>query len=159
MALGHLGYPEKVVVQGVAEDSPSEGALEEGDALESVDGRPTPDSDALRRRSSTSIPGGTEVTVAYTRLGAAAAPRRSPPGGARSGEGSLLGVTVLEQPSAPFDVDIQVEDVGGPSAGLMLTLGHPRPGRGRRPDRRSAWSPAPGRSTPRARSARSAASR
>jgi PDZ domain-containing protein len=26
-------------------------------------------------------------------------------------------------PSAPFDVDIQVEDVGGPSAGLMLTLG------------------------------------
>ena len=26
-------------------------------------------------------------------------------------------------PSAPFDVDIKVEDVGGPSAGLMLTLG------------------------------------
>jgi PDZ domain-containing protein len=37
--------------------------------------------------------------------------------------GSLLGVSVLVQPFAPFDVDIQVEDVGGPSAGLMLTLG------------------------------------
>ena len=37
--------------------------------------------------------------------------------------GSLLGVNVLEQPSAPFDVQIDVKDVGGPSAGLMLTLG------------------------------------
>jgi PDZ domain-containing protein len=38
-------------------------------------------------------------------------------------KGSLLGVSVLEQPSAPFDVKIDVADVGGPSAGLMLTLG------------------------------------
>jgi PDZ domain-containing protein len=37
--------------------------------------------------------------------------------------GSLLGVLVIEEPSAPFDVDIEVADVGGPSAGLMLTLG------------------------------------
>ena len=41
---------------------------------------------------------------------------------ARTG-GSLLDVSVLEQPSAPFDVQIDVKDVGGPSAGLMLTLG------------------------------------
>jgi PDZ domain-containing protein len=32
-------------------------------------------------------------------------------------------VSVLAQPSAPFDVTIDVKDVGGPSAGLMLTLG------------------------------------
>jgi PDZ domain-containing protein len=32
-------------------------------------------------------------------------------------------VSVLAQPSAPFDVKIDVKDVGGPSAGLMLTLG------------------------------------
>jgi len=38
-------------------------------------------------------------------------------------KGSLLGVSVLAQPSAPFDVSIDVKDVGGPSAGLMLTLG------------------------------------
>jgi PDZ domain-containing protein len=30
---------------------------------------------------------------------------------------------VRDQPYAPFDVDIDVQDVGGPSAGLMLTLG------------------------------------
>ena len=121
VALGHLGYPVKIVVQGLAEDSPSEGALEEGDALEAVDGRPTPDTDALDAVLS-SIPGGSTITVSYTRLGepgtAEITTKR-----AEGRKGSLLGITILEQPAAPFDVDIEVEDVGGPSAGLMLTLG------------------------------------
>ena len=120
-ALGHLGYPVKVVVQGLAEDSPSKGALEEGDALEAVDGRPTPDTGTLDAVL-TSIPGGSTVTVAYTRLGkpgtGTVTTKRAEDRG-----GSLLGISVLEQPSPPFDVDIEVEDVGGPSAGLMLTLG------------------------------------
>jgi Lon-like protease len=121
VALGHLGYPDKVVVKGFAEDSPSDGRLEEGDAVEAVDGRPTPDLDALDAVLA-SIPGGTEVTVDYTRLGE--------PGSttvttrpATEREGSLLGISVIVQPSAPFDVDIEVADVGGPSAGLMLSLG------------------------------------
>jgi PDZ domain-containing protein len=120
-ALGHLGYPVKVVVQGVAEDSPSKGELEEGDAIEAVDGRPTPDAKTLDQVL-TSIPGGSSVTVSYTRLGQpGSATVRT--GSAKDREGSLLGITVLEQPYAPFDVDIKVEDVGGPSAGLMLSLG------------------------------------
>jgi len=121
VALGHLGYPEKVVVRGLAEDSPSDGALEEGDAIEAVDGRPTPDTDALDAVL-TSIPGGSTITVSYTRLGepgtAEITTKR-----AENRKGSLLGISILQQPSAPFDVDIEVEDVGGPSAGLMLTLG------------------------------------
>ncbi len=121
VALGHLGYPVRIVVQGVAEGSPSDGALEEGDALEAVDGRPTPDTDALDAVL-TSIPGGSTITVSYTRLGE---PRTAEitTKASESRKGSLLGITILEQPSAPFDIDIQVEDVGGPSAGLMLTLG------------------------------------
>ncbi len=121
VALGHLGYPVKVVVQGLAEDSPSEGELEEGDALETVDGRPTPDAETLDAVL-TSVPGGSSVPVTYTRLGepgrAEITTKR-----AQDREGSLLGLMILEQPSAPFDVDIEVEDVGGPSAGLMLALG------------------------------------
>jgi Lon-like protease len=121
VALGQLGYPDKVVVKGFAEDSPSEGSLEEGDAIEAVDGEPTPDLKTLDA-ALTAIPGGTEVTVDYTRLGE--------PGSttvttrpATEREGSLLGISVIVQPYAPFDVDIHVADVGGPSAGLMLTLG------------------------------------
>lgn len=120
-ALGHLGYPVKVVVQGLAEESPSADLLQEGDAIEAVDGRPTPDEETLTSVLE-GIPGGTVVTVSYTRLGQPGTVTVTT-GSAEEREGSLLGVSILEQPSAPFDVDIQVEDVGGPSAGLMLTLG------------------------------------
>jgi Lon-like protease len=121
-ALGELGYPVKVVVRGLSGDeSPSDGLLEEGDAIESVAGRPTPDSATLTTVLG-GIEPGTDVEVGFTRLGepgtatltTAAADGRA---------GSVLGVLVTEQPSAPFDVDIDVADVGGPSAGLMLTLG------------------------------------
>jgi PDZ domain-containing protein len=120
-ALGHLGYPDKVVVRGLAEDSPSADALEEGDAVEAVDGRPTPDLDTLTDVL-TDIPPGSEVEVEYLRLGEAGTVTITT-ADAPDRDGSLLGISVREMPSAPFDVDIQVEDVGGPSAGLMLTLG------------------------------------
>jgi len=120
-ALGHLGYPVKVVVRGLAEDSPSAEVLQEGDAVEAVDGESTPDLNTLTDVL-TGIAPGSEVEVQDSRLGqsgtvtvtTAQAPDR---------EGSLLGISVREMPSAPFTVDIQLEKVGGPSAGLMLTLG------------------------------------
>jgi Lon-like protease len=120
-ALGHLGYPVKVVVEGITTGSAAGVKLEEGDALESVAGRPTPDAATLTSVLE-SIPGGTTIPVTYTRLGK--------PGSATittkkatDRAGSLLGILVSDAPSAPFDVDINVADVGGPSAGLMLTLG------------------------------------
>ena len=121
VALGELGYPEKVVVRAVAEDSPSQGRLEEGDVLESVDGRPVPDTDVLADVLA-DIPPDSTVTVAYTRLGEPGTTTVTTRA-AEGREGSLLGISVLDQPAAPFDVDIEVADVGGPSAGLMLTLG------------------------------------
>jgi PDZ domain-containing protein len=120
-ALSHLGYPVKVVVQDVPEGSPSDTLLVEGDTIDAIDGRPTPDSDALQEVL-TDIPGGTTVTVDTTHLGEAGQVEITTKA-AEDRKGSLLGVSVLEQPSAPFDVKINVEDVGGPSAGLMLTLG------------------------------------
>ena len=119
-ALAELGYPVKVVVRGLSDDSPAEGQLQEGDAIESVAGRPTPDLATLDAVLA-SIPGGTTVPVAYTRLGQPGTAMVTTR--AADDEGSLLGVLVQAQPAAPFDVDIAVGDVGGPSAGLMLSLG------------------------------------
>ncbi|CCH90004.1 Conserved secreted protein of unknwon function, putative PDZ domain [Modestobacter italicus] len=120
-ALGELGYPEEVVVQDLAPDSPSEGQLAAGDAITAVDGTPTPTQDALTAALA-AIPPGTPVPVAYTRLGTPGTATVTT-GTAADGGGSALGVLVLQTPYAPFDVDIEVDDVGGPSAGLMLTLG------------------------------------
>jgi len=119
-ALAELGYPEEVVVQGLADDSPSEGQLQAGDAIDAVGGVPTPDQDALTAALA-AIPAGTAVPVAYTRLGVPGTGTVTT--GSADGGGSALGVLVLQTPYAPFDVDIEVADVGGPSAGLMLTLG------------------------------------
>jgi PDZ domain-containing protein len=120
-ALGALGYPEKVVVQGLGKDSPSQGQLAAGDAIEAVDGVPTPDHAALTAALA-AIPPGSTIPVGYTRAGApgVATVTTAP---AAEGNGSALGVQILQTPYAPFDVDIHVDDVGGPSAGLMLSLG------------------------------------
>jgi PDZ domain-containing protein len=120
-ALAELGYPEKVVVQGLTDDSPSTGQLAAGDAITAVDGVPTPDQDALTAALA-AIPAGTTVQVGYLRLGEPGVGTVTT-GAAADGAGSALGVLVLQTPYAPFDVDIQVDDVGGPSAGLMLALG------------------------------------
>jgi PDZ domain-containing protein len=120
-ALAELDYPEKVVVQDLSDKSPSEGQLEPGDAIDAVNGVPTPDQDALTRALAT-IPPGSTVPIAYTRLGTPGVGTVTT-GAAAEGGGSALGVLVLQTPYAPFDVDIQVDDVGGPSAGLMLSLG------------------------------------
>lgn len=120
-ALAELGYPEEVVVQDLTEDSPSKGQLAAGDAITSVDGVPTPDQDALTAALA-AVPAGTAVPVGYTRLGQPGTGTVTT-GAAAEGTGSALGVLVLQTPYAPFDVDIEVDDVGGPSAGLMLTLG------------------------------------
>jgi Lon-like protease len=120
-ALRHLRYPVKVVVEGTTSGSPSAGKLAEGDAIESVSGRPTPDAATLTSVLG-SIPGGTAVPVAYTRLGKPGSTTITT-GKASDRSGSVLGILVSDAPSAPFTVDIHVADVGGPSAGLMLTLG------------------------------------
>lgn len=120
-ALAELGYPEQVVVQEVPEGSPSAGVLQPGDALTSVGGTATPDTATLDA-TLTAIPAGSTVPVGYTRLGEPGTATVTT-GDSDTRDGSLLGVSVLQTPYAPFTVDIQVDDVGGPSAGLMLTLG------------------------------------
>lgn len=120
-ALGELGFPVKVVVQELSPDSPSQGLLEPADAIESVDGLPTPDLATLATVLTGIVPG-TPVDVVRTRLGQESTIMVTT-GAATEREGSVLGVVVANARSAPFDVEIRVDEVGGPSAGLMLTLG------------------------------------
>jgi Lon-like protease len=121
-ALGRLGYPDKVVVSDLSgSSSPSKGKLQADDAIDSVNGTPTPDQPALAAALA-AVPPGSTVPVGYTRDGRSGTATITT-GKAQKGSGSALGVLVIQAPYAPFDVDIKVDDVGGPSAGLMLTLG------------------------------------
>jgi Lon-like protease len=121
-ALGHLGYPKKVVVEDVPSGSASQGKLEIGDAVVTLDGNPMPTADALTSALA-KVPGGTSVTIGYLRLGKPGTATVTTKAATGPRKGSLLGVAVQNAPYAPFRIDIHVADVGGPSAGLMLTLG------------------------------------
>lgn len=121
-ALRYLGYPNIVYVGTIEASSPSWGLLEPQDQITAVNAHPVTDYPSLKAIMADTHPGesadvtvlrdGSPVTVAVT-LGA----------NADIGPQGVLGIGVAERPDAPFDITIALEDIGGPSAGLMFTLG------------------------------------
>jgi PDZ domain-containing protein len=119
-ALRKLGYPVVAVVDQIVEDSPAAGVLEPGDRLVAVDGRKVSDSDAVREVLGGTRPGQT-VAVTFQR---GEEERTESVTLARHPEGShgFLGIQPADSTETSFDVEIALEDVGGPSAGLMFAL-------------------------------------
>ena len=124
-AARQLGFPvATVVVQELAPDSPARGLLQAGDVLTAVDGTPVRDASELRALIGAREPG-QPVRIGFTRGGRALEATITT--GTAGGDGErrpVIGVVTEEKPrEVPFDVDITLEDVGGPSAGLMFSLG------------------------------------
>ena len=123
-AARQLGFrTADVVVQDVAAGAPAAGRLRAGDVLRTVDGRALRDAADLR----TAVAGGQVgdvVRIGFERGGRTSAVEVRT---AASDDGEprpVIGVMTREEPvDAPFDVEITLEDVGGPSAGLMFALG------------------------------------
>ncbi|MDQ3464290.1 MAG: PDZ domain-containing protein [Actinomycetota bacterium] len=120
-ALGELGYPLKVVVVEVPDGSPSQDVLRPLDAIEAVNGTTIDDPDTLLAILEGLDPGA-DVTVEYSR-GEDSRTGTVTTTQAEDRDGAALGVAISYERKAPFDVEISVANVGGPSAGLMLTLG------------------------------------
>lgn len=120
-ALVELGFdfPRDVVVQGIGEGTPAEGVLEEGDVILAVDGAEVHSVDELRaalREHGTETPAQLEVLRDGETIALEATPE--------SVEGqAVLGVGVRMRYEFPIDVEIRLDDVGGPSAGMMFALG------------------------------------
>jgi PDZ domain-containing protein len=118
-ALRRLGYPVQVVVKAVRPDGPADGVLRVGDVITSVNGQSLPIAATLTELIRAE-PAGTTLTIGYTRGGAAAtAEIRS-----REQDGvPRIGVEIDQQQAHPFELTIDLKDIGGPSAGLMFALG------------------------------------
>ena len=121
-ALRYLGYPNVVYVGDIPEGSPSDGVLQPQDQITAVDGTPVTDYDSLAKVMSTTKPGQT-VTVTVLRNGVSVDEKVTLTANAKVGPQGFLGVNVAERPLAPFEIHIALSDIGGPSAGLMFTLG------------------------------------
>ncbi|MER7458533.1 PDZ domain-containing protein [Micromonospora sp. NPDC126480] len=118
-ALRELGYPVQVVVKTVAGDGPSAGVLKPGDVVTSVDGQPVTAASRLTELIRAK-PAGTALEIGYTRDGAAATAKIT----SREQDGRpRIGVEIDQQQPHPFTLTISLEDIGGPSAGLMFALG------------------------------------
>lgn len=111
--------PESIVVADVDADSPAQGLLRVGDVIRSVDGHPATSFDAVQRAIRAVRPGA-RVTLRLSRGSQQATvhPRTRE----QSGH-PVIGVLLREDFKIPVKVTVRAGDVGGPSAGLMFSLG------------------------------------
>ena len=122
-ALATLGIavPTKLSVAGVAPTAPASKLLKDGDVIRSVNGQKITDLQKLRTLLE-ATKAGAEVEMSIQRKGVdrtlTVATIASPEDGR-----TVLGVYLDPTFSFPFSVKIQIEDIGGPSAGTMFALG------------------------------------
>jgi PDZ domain-containing protein len=119
-AFEELDIAYQVVVNGVIEGTPADGVLEVGDQLVSANGTPIEGITDLRTAISengtdramalTVVRGGVELVLSLTPVPASA-------------NDSTPIIGIQGGYIFPFDVTIQLENVGGPSAGTMFALG------------------------------------
>ena len=115
----HIPFTSTVTVDSTQKGSPAAAELRAGDVLTSINGNKFVDSDQLHQfivDNGTAKP----MTVSFTRKGVAESAQITPEA---TKSGPFLGVFLLEKYAFPFPVKVQLQDVGGPSAGMMFALG------------------------------------
>lgn len=124
----HLPVSSSVVVGAVVKGSPALGRLHAGDVIKAVDGRRVSQPADVAKLVTRHKPGQdvSFTVVPVADAGKAGAADRSvtirtekAPDNGRA----IVGIQAAAAHTFPFKIDIQLADVGGPSAGLMFTLG------------------------------------
>jgi Lon-like protease len=120
VALRQDGFPVLVTISGVTAGKPADGKLQKGDIVTAVDGRKVLSSADLVNDVQ-SKQAGTPLTISYQRDGKDAQTTIT----AVNGDGGKpqIGVSVDQKQPSPVSVKFDLNNVGGPSAGLMFTLG------------------------------------
>ena len=124
-AARQLGFrTADVIVDRVDDGAPASGRLQAGDVLRTADGRALRDAADLRAAVTATDRGGV-VRIGFERRGRPGAVDLAPQQADVDGEPRpVIGIVTREEPvDAPFEVEIRLQDVGGPSAGLMFALG------------------------------------
>ena len=121
VALRAAGFPvtEKVSVAAVSADAPSGTTFQPGDVFVSIGGTEVTSADVARQAIQKATPGST-IDVVVERGGTQVALKAKT--GAAGGR-TVLGVVLKVDFQFPFSVKIDAGNVGGPSAGLMFSLG------------------------------------
>lgn len=123
-ALAELGIAvdQVVTVLGVTEGDPSDGVLEAGDEILTIDGAPVT-SDAELRATIADAGVGTDLELGIRRDGSERTVTVTTKARSASDDAPIIGVLPGVMFEFPFEVAIHLQDVGGPSAGMMFALG------------------------------------
>jgi PDZ domain-containing protein len=119
-AIAELGYKMQISVKSVTPNTPASGKLQPGDVIESVDGVDVNAADKLLQEIR-GKPAGTTLTFGVVRKGSKLTVQI--PTVAGDDGVPRVGFTPELTSAAPFTLDIPIDNIGGPSAGLMLALG------------------------------------
>lgn len=128
-ALDYLGWqiPATVTIQGATEGSNADGIVQEGDVLRAIT---TPDGTRHEVADATTpftlmrtVPAGSHMTITVERDSATLDLSFDSIAAGENEPGSKLGVYLTVEPSMPVTITVNLKDVGGPSAGMMFSLG------------------------------------
>ncbi|MET8469594.1 PDZ domain-containing protein [Streptomyces sp. NPDC006422] len=134
-ALKELGIPVKswVIASSVVKDSPAQGKLHAGDVIKAVDGtkvtKPADVAELVTKHKP-----GEKVVFTVVPVKEAAAAEKAGKEATRTQDvtittdkaedgRAIVGIQAGTDHTFPFEIDIKLADVGGPSAGLMFSLG------------------------------------
>lgn len=127
-ALEYLGWdvPATITIEGAVEGSNAEGKVEQGDILRAIT---TPDgvrheitSAATPFAIMRSVPAGSTMTLTVERGGVTQDVSFDSVAVSATETGSKLGVYLSADPVLPVDITVNIDGVGGPSAGMMFSL-------------------------------------
>lgn len=122
-ALTYLGEPVTfdVIVDEVQPDTPADGVLQAGDVLVEINGNPVPDYHAVTKTMDGVEPGD-DVTVKVLRDGQPVTETMTTIENPDDPDRAFLGVLLGLGLNSPVEVDLKLDNVGGPSAGLVFSL-------------------------------------
>ncbi len=124
-ALSFLKYPMKVIAQQITSGSPADKVLKPGDQLISVNDRKVSAAADVRGALAGTTPGET-IPLTYKRDGqeqtASVTLAKATDFGQDDRPEGFIGLGAAERPDVNFKTTIRLQNVGGPSAGLMFAL-------------------------------------
>ncbi|MFJ9696541.1 PDZ domain-containing protein [Kitasatospora sp. NPDC101183] len=136
-ALKQLGIPvgSDLIVKSVTAGAPAEGKLHAGDQIVAVDGAAVGSAEQVVAAVTKHKPGESVVFTVVPRSQSGAGTRTDvtvpttrardldPKAPAERADLAVVGIGTGVRHTYPFQIDIGLQDVGGPSAGLMFSLG------------------------------------
>ncbi|MBP3088762.1 PDZ domain-containing protein [Corynebacterium sp. sy017] len=120
-AMNYLNLPLSIEVSDLAEDSPAAAVLEQGDEIIAIDDKPVAQPEEIKQAVQAKKPGDS-LSVKFKRAGKEQSISLRLAAKEDEPDTAFLGASLVSIPANGVEVTYHLEDVGGPSAGMMFSL-------------------------------------